>query len=240
MSAAPVLPPLYSAIEPLTAERHAALRVRDAGFGFAARMSAVPVAAEEIAIASRFYPVVFAAQEPHMPVAIMGLKPEHNMHVSEDGTWADGRYVPAYLRRYPFLLVRVREGADEMALCIDPNAPQFSQTEGEGLFGTDAKPTPQLDRAFDFCKNMEVAMQKTKVMCDVLAELKLLHPAAVQFEQAGKPIKIDGFHAIQREAFQALPAEKLAELRNNGVLEVIYAHLLSVAGLPELAAKMNG
>jgi hypothetical protein len=240
MSAAPVLPPLYSAIEPLTAERHAALRVRDAGFGFAARMSAVPVAAEEIAIASRFYPVVFAAQEPHMPVAILGLKPEHNMHVAEDGKWADGRYVPAYLRRYPFLLVRVREGADEMALCIDPNAGQFSQTEGEGLFGTDAKPTPQLDRAFEFCKNMEVAMQKTKVMCDVLAELKLLHPAAVQFEQGGKPIKIDGFHAIQREAFQALPAEKLAELRNTGVLEVIYAHLLSVAGLPELAAKMNG
>jgi hypothetical protein len=239
MSAAPVLPPLYTAIEPLTAERHAALRVRDAGFGFAGKLSAIPVAAEEIAIASRFYPIVFAAQAPHMPVAIMGLRADHNMHVNAEGQWVDGRYVPAYLRRYPFLLVRVREGADEMALCIDPNAAQFSQAEGEALFGADAKPTPQLDRAFEFCKNMEVAMQKTKAMCDALAELKLLQPAAVQFEQAGKPIKIDGFHAIQREAFLALPAEKLAELRNTGVLEVIYAHLLSVAALPELAAKAN-
>jgi len=236
---APVLPPLYSSLEPLTSQRHSGLRVREAGYAFAAGISAIPLAAEEFAVASRHYPIVFTAQAPHMPVAIVGLTADTNTHVGADGAWAPGKYVPAYLRRFPFFLVRVAEGSDELALCIDGRAAQFSTTEGEALFGADGKPTPMLDRAFAFCRGMEQAMQKTRALAESLTALNLLQPAAVQFEQNGKPMKIDGFHAIQKEAFAALPAEKLAELRDSGALEVIYAHLLSIGGLPELAAKMT-
>ena len=81
-------------------------------------------------------------------------------------------------------------------------------------------------------------MQKTRALTDLLTSLNLLQPTAVQFEQNGKPTKIDGFHAVQREAFAALPAEKLAELRDNGALELIYAHLASMAALPELTARL--
>ena len=82
-------------------------------------------------------------------------------------------------------------------------------------------------------------MQKTRAMAEALTALNLLQPAAVQFEQFGKPTKIDGFHAIQRETFAALTPQQLAELRDNGQLELIYAHLLSIGGLPELAARMK-
>ena len=236
---APVLPPLYTSLEPLTGQRHAALRMRDAGFAYAAKIAAIPVAAEEFAVAGRHYPIVFTAQAPHMPVAVTGLTADSNMHVNPQGQWAEGRYVPAYLRRFPFFLVRVAEGSDELALCIDPTAAQFSTTEGESLFGADQKPTPMLERAFAFCRSLEVALQKTRVMAEALAALGLLQPAAVQFEHNGKPMKIDGFYAVQREALMALPADKLAELRDNGTLEVVYAHLFSIGGLPELAARLN-
>lgn len=235
----PILPPLYTSLEPITAQRHATLRVREAGFGFARGISAIPLAAEEFAIAARQYPIVFTAQAPHMPVVIVGLAADTNMNVDAAGQWVEGRYVPAYLRRFPFFLVRVAEGSEELALCIDSRAPQLSTTEGEPLFGADGKPTPTLDRAFTFCRSLEVAMQKTRAMAEALATLGLLQPAAVQFEQGGKPTKIDGFHAIQREAFAALSPAQLAELRDNGQLELIYAHLLSIGGLPELAAKMR-
>ncbi len=237
-AAGPLLPPLYTSLEPLTAQRHADVRVRDAGYAFAAGISAIPLATEEFAIAGRHYPIVFTAQAPHMPVAIMGLTADTNAHVSANGAWDPGKYVPAYLRRFPFFLVRVAEGSDELALCMDARAPQISTTEGEALFGADGKPTPMLDRAFTFCRSLEAAMQKTRALVDMLAGMNLLQPAAVQFEQNGKPTKIDGFHAIQREAFAALAPEKLAELRDNGALELIYAHLISVGGLPELAARM--
>lgn len=232
-----MLPPLYGALEPLTAQRHATLRVREAGFGFARGISAIPLAAEEFAIACRQYPIVFTSQLPHMPVAIVGLTVDSNTYVDAEGRWEEGRYVPAYLRRFPFFLVRVAEGSEDLALCMDPGAAQLSTTEGEPLFGADGKPTPTLDRAFTFSRSLEVAIQKTRAMTEALAALKLLQPAAVQFEQFGKPNKIDGFHAIQREAFAALSPAQLAELRDNGQLEMIYAHLLSLGGLPELAAR---
>jgi len=237
-AATPLLPPLYSALEPLTPQRHSDLRLRDAGYAFAARISAIPLAFEEFSPASRHYPIVFTAQAPHMPMVIMSLAADANPQVDANGVWQAGKYIPAYLRRFPFFLVRVAEGSDELALCMDTAAPQISTTEGEILFGADGKPTPILDQAFAFSRSLEAAMQKTRALTDLLTSLNLLQPTAVQFEQNGKPTKIDGFHAVQREAFAALPAEKLAELRDNGALELIYAHLASMAALPELTARL--
>jgi hypothetical protein len=133
--------------------------------------------------------------------------------VDANGVWQAGKYIPAYLRRFPFFLVRVAEGSDELALCMDTAAPQISTTEGEILFGADGKPTPILDQAFAFSRSLEAAMQKTRALTDLLTSLNLLQPTAVQFEQNGKPTKIDGFHAVQREAFAALPAPLRKRLR---------------------------
>ena len=239
-ASAPVLPPLYRQLEGLTAERHAALRLREAGYGFAAAANAVPLAAEECAIAARSLAIVFAAQAPHMPVALTGLTAGNNLFVDSGGAWKIGAYVPAYLRRYPFFLLRVAEGSEELALCIDPSAPQVSDSLGEPLFTADGKPAPQLERAFAFTKSVEEAMLRTRAMTQRLAELGLLKPSVVQFEQHGKPVRIDGFFAVDRPTLAALPPEQLAELRDRGWLEVIYAHLLSIGGIPDLARGIGG
>jgi hypothetical protein len=233
-----MLPPLYQGLEPVMAQRHAGLRLGDAGFGFAAAANGVPLAAEEFIIAARTMPIVFAAQAPHAPLALTGLQPGHNFYI-EDGKWRAGTYVPAYLRRYPFFLVRVSEGSQELALCLDPNAPQFAAGTGEALFDAEGKPSDQLKRAFEFCRAVEEAMLRTRAMSEGLAALGLLKPSQVQFDHGGKPLRMDGFHAVDREALKALPPEALAELRDKGWLEPIYAHLLSIGGLPELARDLN-
>ncbi|MBL6455454.1 SapC family protein [Belnapia sp. T6] len=237
---APSLPPLYRALEGLTAERHAALRLHDAGYGFAAGASAIPLAAEEFTVAARSLPIVFAATAPHMPVVITGLSAGTNLYVDAGGAWKAGAYVPAYLRRFPFFLLRVAPDSEELALCIDPSAPQVSETTGEPLFAEDGKPAPQLERAFAFTKSVEEAMLRTRTMTLRLAELGLLKSSVVQFEHHGKPLRVDGFFAVDRPALAALAPEQLAELRDRGWLEVIYAHLLSIGGMPELARSIQG
>lgn len=236
-NAAANLPPLYRALEGVTAERHSALRLRDAGYGFAAGASAVPLAAEEFMVASRTLPIVFAAQAPHMPVVITGLAAGTNLFVDSAGAWKAGTYVPAYLRRYPFFLLRIAPQSEELALCIDPQAPQVSDTVGEPLFTPDGKPAPQLERAFAFTRSVEEGMLRTRTMALRLAELGLLKPSVLQFNHQGKPLRVDGFFAVERPALAALPAEQLAELRDRGWLEAIYAHLLSIGGLPDLARE---
>ncbi|MFC7542206.1 SapC family protein [Siccirubricoccus deserti] len=65
----------------MSAERHGKLRLRDVGLGFARTASAVPLTAEEFGVAARSLTIVFAAQAPHMPVALTGLTPETNHYV---------------------------------------------------------------------------------------------------------------------------------------------------------------
>ena len=231
------LPPLYKALQPLTPEQHGKLRLRDAGFGFAAQAAAIPLAAEEFAAASRSLPVVFAAQAPHMPVAVTSLATSGNGFVNADGTWRSGTYVPAYLRRYPFFLVRMAPGSEELVLCIDPEAPQLSETEGEPFFTADGKATPVVQRALEFAKAVEDAARRTELMIQGLNELEMLKPAVVQFDRAGAPFRIDGFHAVDRPTLMALPPEKLAELRDKGWLEAIIAQLISLQGLGEMSSQ---
>jgi hypothetical protein len=239
VAAAPAaaLPPLYTSIEPLQAARHKALRIRDVGYGFSKSLAAIPLAAEEFVAASRHLPIVFAAQAPHLPVALAALQPDRNSFVEEDGTWQKGAYIPSYLRRFPFLLVRVSNQSDEMALCLDPRAPQLSETEGEKLFGEDGQPTEMAKRAFEFTRAVEAAFLKTKEMVDGLVLMGLLKPAAIQFDRGGGqgPMRVDGFHAVEREAFNKLTGEQLATLRDKGWLDCIYAHLMSLGGIAEFA-----
>lgn len=237
-TAAPLLPPLYRSLEAVTPERHGKLRLRDTGLGFARGLAAVPMTAEEFPAAARSLVIVFAAQAPHLPVALTGLAPEQNLFIDAGGAWKIGAYVPAYLRRYPFFLLRVAEGSEELALCLDPTAPQVGEETGEPMFTAEGKLAPQLERAFAFTKSVEEAMFRTRAMTTRLAELGLLKPATVEFERLGKPVRIDGFYAVDRPALAALPAEQLLELRQKNWLEVIYAHLLSLGGLPELAAGL--
>ncbi|MFC7475625.1 SapC family protein [Dankookia sp. GCM10030260] len=234
----PVLPPLYRSLDPLTPERHAKLRVRDAGFGFAAQASAIPLVAEEFAVAARTLPIVFGAQAPHLPVALCGLASGSNLYVTEGGGWKPGAYVPAYLRRVPFFLVRSAPASDQLVLCIDSHAPQVSETEGAPLFDAEGKATPQLDRALAFTRSVEEGMLRTRGITERLNQLGLLKPAVVQFPHHGKPLRVDGFFAVDRPALAALPAEQFIELRDKGWLEPIYAHLLSIGGLPELAKDL--
>lgn len=233
------MPPLYGRLEPLTLETHRLLRLKDAGFGFAAGLSAVPLAAEEFIPAARHLPIVFAAEAPHMPVAVTGLKPGANLCVGGDGRWRGDAYIPAYLRRFPFFLVRVKAGAEEMALCLDPGAPQLVQEGGEALFDAAGQPTEAAKRAFEFTRAVEQAFARTRDMAAGLAAMGLLAPATVEVHKDGKPVRVDGFHAVQREALARLSPAQLAELRDKGWLDAVYAHLFSMGAIPELAARMQ-
>lgn len=232
---APALPPLYKSLEPLTPERHGKLKLHNAGYGHAASLHAIPLAAEEFTAACRSMPIVFTAQAPHVPLALCGLQAGHNHFVNADGSWHEGTYVPAYLRRFPFFLVRVSAESQQLVLCVDPQAPHVSAAEGDDMFTADGKPSAILDRGFTFTKAVEEAMMRTRAMAEGLAEMGLLKASVVQFQHKGQPMRVDGFFAVDRAALQALPAEQLATLRDRGWLEAIYAHLLSVGGMSELA-----
>jgi hypothetical protein len=231
---APRLPPPYSSLAPVAPELHRDLRVRPTGYGFAAKLMAVPLGLDEFPLAARQLPVVFSSEAPHLPLALLGITGQQNEFVDAQGRWREGVYIPAYLRRFPFLLVRVSPQSEELALCLDPGAPQFSTEEGEPLFDAEGKLSALGNQALEFCRAVEVSFARARAFAEGLVMLGLLAPSAVQFEQGGQKTRLDGFHAVQREAFMKLSGEQLVLLRDKGWLEPLHAHLFSVAAVPAL------
>jgi len=94
---------LYRSPVVLRFEQHRDLCVKPAGdYSFARDVNAVPISVGEFMPAIRNYPIVFA-EGSLTPVAILGLKQGENRFLTAGGAWRRDAYIPAYLRRYPFI-----------------------------------------------------------------------------------------------------------------------------------------
>ena len=114
-SAPPQLPLFYNVLEPLSSNAHGNFKTRAADSApFLAKAHAVPITVDEFVSAQRYYPIVFSVGENPVPLALMGLNEGVNVFVDGDGKLLGECYVPAYIRRYPFMLARLRPEADEL------------------------------------------------------------------------------------------------------------------------------
>ncbi len=134
------LPLFYGGIEPLNLSQHGKMKVRrNAPSPQIAKSHAVPVTVDEFALVQRHYPIVFSVGDSPVPIALMGLNEGINVFLDDDGRSKDSSvYIPAFIRRYPFRLARLRPDSDEMSLCFDPTSGAVGDFEdGEALFDGD-------------------------------------------------------------------------------------------------------
>ena len=193
----------------------------------------------EFAPAALSYPVIFIG-DARMPVAVMALRGGENLFVSEAGEFRAEAYIPAYVRRYPFVFAN-DDAQKRLILCVDRDAPFIREGGATPMF-VDGKPSSYVEQAMEFCNNFELERQRTDAFVKLLTELDLLDTREAMFTPrnpdgtAGAPQKIAEYFAVSEDKLKALPAEKLAELRDNGALGQIYAHLVSLLGWDRLIA----
>ncbi|MFN3670066.1 MAG: SapC family protein [Brevundimonas sp.] len=231
----------YGKPEPLSVEAHAGLGVNpvDKPYGFVAKTNLVPLTVTEFAPAALSYPVIFVG-DARMPVAVMALRGGENLYVSEAGEFRPEAYIPAYVRRYPFVFAN-DDVQKRLILCVDRDAPFITEGGATPLF-VDGKPSPYVEQAMEFCNNFEQERQRTDAFVKLLTDLDLLETREAVFTPrnpdgtAAAPQKIAEYFAVSEDKLKALPAEKLVELRDNGALGQIYAHLVSLLGWDRLIA----
>ena len=160
MASAPQsLPLFYNALEPLSSEQHGNYRLRPSnGAKFLATQHAIPLTVDEFPMAQRNLPIVFSQGDDGVPLALMGLNEGINVFIDENGQLRDPyTYVPAYIRRYPYLLARLRPEAEELTLCFDPSSDTIGAfDEGEPLFA-DGQPTDVTKNILEFNQQFEEA-----------------------------------------------------------------------------------
>jgi hypothetical protein len=231
----------YGKPEPLSVENHGALGVSptDRPYAFVAKSHIVPLTVTEFAPAALSYPVIFVG-DARQPVAVMGLRPDQNLFV-EEGLFKPDAYIPAYVRRYPFVFAN-DETQQRLILCIDRDAPFVTEGGAQPLF-TDGQPSPFTQQAMEFCNSFEQERLRTESFVALVKELDLLETREATFtprdasgQPAGEVQKIAEYYAVSEDKLRALPAEKLVELRDNGALGQIYAHLTSLQGWDRLVA----
>ena len=233
----------YQRPEPLAKELHSNLGVKrmDGPFGFAKTGHAIPLTVGEFPLSAVTGPIIFVGDEK-LPIAVMGLNAGENMFVKDDGTFESGIYIPAYVRRYPFVFAN-DDANKQMVLCIDRGA-EFIVDKGYDMpfFDEKGEPTEYTKNCIDFCNNFEVERQRTMSFVQVLKDLDLFETKTATFTMAngdgtmGEPQKIADYFGVSEDKLNKLPSEKLVELRDNGALGQIYAHLLSLVGWDRLIA----
>jgi hypothetical protein len=148
-------------------------------------------------------------------------------------------YVPAYMRRYPFLLARLRPDSDEMSLCFDPTSGAIGEfEEGELLFDGD-QPSNATKAVLQFCEQFEAAGQRTGAFINDLKESGLLMEGevAIQPEGAAQPFIYRGFQMVDEEKLRNLRGDELRKMNQSGMLALIFAHLFSLSQIREIFSR---
>lgn len=234
------LPLFYSHPVPLDASRHTGKALREnSGYGFSTRTNSVPVGGAEFALVQRHYPIVFSGKDTPFPVAVLGLRPDENLFVSPEGMWQPQIYIPAYVRRYPFVFIEAQGG--QLILAID-EAPGLLVDGGKlALFDTERRPSELLKTALQFCTAYQGNHKATAEFVDALRAQDLLVDNQAQATIAGtERLALGGFKVVDEARFNKLPAATLEVWRDKGWLAWIYAHLMSFGawnGLANLAAE---
>ncbi len=234
------LPLLYRDLVPLSSIDHASWKVRALeSLAFARGEHAIPITVDEFPLAQRHFPIIFSVGDNPVPLALMGLNEGMNTFVDDEGKVAEAVYLPAYLRRYPFLLAKLRPEAEELSLCFDPTAGILGEfDEGEVLF-EDGQPAASVSRVLGFCQEFEESGMKTGQFMAELAEHGLLMDGEVSIQPDGnsQPFIYRGFQMVDEAKLRDLRGDVLRKMMQSGMLPLIHAHLFSLQTMREIFGR---
>lgn len=230
---------IYDKIVPLNKDRHRELRLNIKSADFARSAHYVPMEGAELFHAARDLAVVFAGADEQSlgPVALLGIREGENLFVNEAGHWEAGTYIPAFIRRYPFILSK-GEG-DNVTVCFDESYEGFSNTEGRELFMADGRASEYLTEMSNFLTGYTRDAERTRQFVQRLRELELLIKRDLRVaDNQGRSYVLRDLHMVDEEKLAKLDDATIAQLHREGFLGWIYAHLVSVGNASRLPNKV--
>lgn len=233
---------IYESAVPVSASRHGNVSLQPSpDYAFSADINAVPLMAVEFLSAAHEYAIVFtAAGEDVMPAAVLGVRGNQNLYLTEDKHWK-AKYIPAFIRRYPFVFSSSKDGKT-LTLCIDESHPGVNRDgKGERLFGDDGKPTPYVERVLKFLQEYQAHFDRTLKFGRRIKELGLLEPMQAQVTTPkGEKLSLSGFMSVSREKLRALDGDALASLAKTDELELLYLQLHSMRNFNDVKDRLIG
>lgn len=243
---------LYRRVEVLDRQRHRTLAMHPiADWSPARAMNAVFVTAVEFGDVCKEYPIVFvragrdaSGREQIAPLALTGLTQGENLFLRADGRW-DARYLPAFLRRYPFGLAPGGDAGPVVAIDADwsgwvagAGAPTAGAAAPEPLFDAAGAASAFLQRMQSFLTAFQQETERTAAFGDRLLQLGLLQDMRLDATlPSGEKLAIDGFLSLDTKKFGELADAQVVELHRNGMLGLLQLQQLSLSNMQALVER---
>jgi hypothetical protein len=233
----------YERPVPLNRTTHKDLRIKGLqNLKFAHNAHSVPLTCTEFPVAARDIPILFAGTDMASagPMALLGLRQNENLFVDTNGMWATGVYIPAFVRRYPFVLAEKPPGTegDDFTVFLDEGYEGFNDQEGERLFKEDGTETDILKNAVNFLGEFQQHVARTKQFMDDLRKHDLLEARNVRLERNGNVINLNGLYVVNEEKLRKIDAATAHQFLIDGTMGWIYAHLLSLPNIDRVGQRL--
>lgn len=223
----------------LDREKHRQRKVRPSNsFAFARKANSLFIAGAEFAEACKEYAIVFtrSGNGKVVPVVMLGLRARENLFVGAGDAWT-GRYVPAFVRRYPFVLAQLPGQA--MGVCIDEAYAGLNDQDGEALFDAKGGNTPFLQNALDFLEQYQREYLRTEAFCQRLEQAGLLMEMNARADLVdGRSFTVASLLVVDEKKLMALPDAVALSLFRTGELHLVSMHLMSLSNMKALVDKM--
>ncbi len=227
---------MYNNIELITKDEHKDFGVANVeGYAHSKELTTSMITMSEYYQSCKNYPIVFSKNEEEgwFSVALLGLEKE-NKFLNEDNTWKEDCYIPAYVRRYPFIYIK---NEDDLLLGFDADHKiEKKEADARYFFDDEGEKTEFVDKVLNFMNQVQNSSKETKEFIETLDELDLLEASNITGKNAdGEDISITGFWILKEEKLNELTQKNKTMLCKKNYMQPITAHLISLSNIQRLS-----
>jgi len=208
-------------------------------FSYAKEEINAPVTVAEFYEACKNYPIVFAKDKDNVWFAsiMLGYKEKQNIFVDDKGEWEKLHYIPAAIRRYPFIFIN-QEKSEDLILGIEKDyLSSDKKDESRKLFEKEDN-SEFLNGVLKFLNQFQNDAKVTSNFIKQLADWDLLEEKVATIKTASnEQYNINGFFVVNEEKMRHLSKKRKEELCEKDMIPLITAHLISLSNIQKLGIK---
>jgi len=228
---------MYKSVEVINLDQHKNMATKEVNsLDFAKKTISMPIGFIEFYEACRDYPIFFAKDinGSWFATILLGYK-DTNLLIDDEGKWKPGKYLPAFVRRYPFILVKTDDENFSLAFDGDCSEALNETNKDRCFFDKDGNASELTKNAMKFLIEIQNTVQATEQFIKDLIELDLLEEKTAQIvSKEGETHAVNGLFVVSEQKLGALSDKKKAELCKKGAIPLITAHLISLGNIHRL------
>lgn len=234
---------MYKNLEILNKINHKNFTVKEVkDFSYTKNLISVPVTINEFFEACKNYPIFFAKDSTNnwFATVMLGYKENKNLFVDDKGNWEKLHYIPAFIRRYPFVFIEQQiENKNELLVALDSGyLVENEDDKQKRLFDDSGDNTEFLNKILDFLNQFNLNSNATTEFIKKLEEWDLLEEkVATILNSNQEKFIINGFFIVNEDKLKHLSKKKKEEICNKNLSPLITAHLISLSNIQKLGMK---